>query len=146
MTAISELDLPDLPIETPEFSTDPMRFLTPAREKHPWLAKFRAGYVIHGLQAGRDLLAMDNRMGPHFHGVVEHFGAEGTEWARFMSEQIATTSGQADAAADARDDQHAARRMGGQGQLRFRRFRLAFPDRGDVRPDGHLARSRPPHA
>ena len=93
MTAISELDLPDLPIETPEFSTDPMRFLTPAREKHPWLAKFRAGYVIHGLQAGRDLLAMDNRMGPHFHGVVEHFGAEGTEWARFMSEQIATTSG-----------------------------------------------------
>ena len=93
MTLISELDLPDLPIEGPEFSADPMRFLTPAQQKHPWLARFRAGYVVHGLQAGRDLLAMDNRMGPHFHGVVEHFGAEGTEWARFMSEQIATTSG-----------------------------------------------------
>ncbi len=93
MTLISELDLPDLPIEGPEFSADPMRFLDPAREKHPWLAKFRAGYVVHGLQATRDLLYMDSHMGPHFHGVVEHFGAEGTEWARFMSEQIATTDG-----------------------------------------------------
>lgn len=93
MTLISELDLPDLPIEGPEFSADPMRFLDPAREKHPWLAKFRAGYVVHGLQATRDLLFMDSHMGPHFHGVVEHFGAQGTEWARFMSEQIATTDG-----------------------------------------------------
>lgn len=93
MTLISELDLPDVPIEAPEFSADPMRFLIPARAKHPWLARFRAGYVVHGLQATRDLLYMDDKMGPHFHGVVEHFGAEGTEWARFMSEQIATTSG-----------------------------------------------------
>lgn len=90
---VSDLDLPELPIETAEFSANPMRFLEPARAKHPWLAKFSKGYVVHGLEAARELLYMDDRMGPHFSGLVEYYDAEGTDWARFMRDQVATNSG-----------------------------------------------------
>lgn len=90
---VSDLDLPELPIESAEFSADPMRFLEPARVRHPWLAKFSKGYVVHGLEATRELLYRDDRMGPHFSGLVEYYGAEETDWGRFMRDQIATNSG-----------------------------------------------------
>ncbi len=93
MQFASDLDLPNLPIETAEFSSDPMRFLEPARKKHPWLAKFSKGYVVHGLEATRELLSMDQRMGPHFSGLIEYYGAEETDWGRFMRDQMATISG-----------------------------------------------------
>lgn len=89
----SDLDLPELPIESAEFSADPMRFLEPARARHPWLARFSKGYVVHGLEATRELLYRDDKMGPHFSGLVEHYGAEETDWGRFMRDQIATNSG-----------------------------------------------------
>jgi len=89
----SDLDLPELPIESAEFSADPMRFLEPARARHPWLAKFSKGYVVHGLEAARELLYRDDAMGPHFSGLVEHYRAEDTDWARFMQDQVATISG-----------------------------------------------------
>jgi cytochrome P450 len=93
MQLASDLDLPDLPIEGTEFSADPMRFLEPARKKHPWLARFSKGYVVHGLEACRELLYRDDKMGPHFSGLVEYYGAEETDWARFMRDQVATISG-----------------------------------------------------
>ncbi len=94
MQAVSELDLATLPVETQAFADNPVPYLEAAKEKHPWLAKFSKGYVVYGLQPARDLLYMDDKMGPHFKGLVEHFGAENTGWARFMSEQLATISGE----------------------------------------------------
>src|ERR1700756_4189886 len=93
MRRLSELDLPELPIDGAEFSADPMRFLEPARRQHPWLAKFSKGYVVHGYEAARDLLYMDEKMGPHFSGLVEYYGAEDSDWGRFMRDQVATTYG-----------------------------------------------------
>lgn len=93
MRRLSELDLPELPIDGPEFSADPMRFLEPARRRHPWLARFSKGYVVHGFEAAHQLLYMDEKMGPHFAGLIEHYGAEETDWARFMRDQVATTYG-----------------------------------------------------
>ena len=93
MQLVSDLDLPELPIEGAEFSADPMRFLEPARQKHPWLAKFSKGYVVHGYEATKELLYMDKKMGPHFSGLIEYYGAEDTDWARFMGDQMATISG-----------------------------------------------------
>lgn len=93
MQRVSDLDLPELPIESREFSADPMRFLEPARLRHPWLARFSKGYVVHGYEAARELLFMDTKMGPHFAGLIEYYGAAGTDWARFMGEQMATTYG-----------------------------------------------------
>ncbi|MFV8816151.1 cytochrome P450 [Haliea sp. E17] len=94
MQTLGDLDLAHLPIEHPDFYADPQRHIETARLKHPWLARFDHGYIVYGLQASRDLLYMDDKMGPHFSGVVDHFGAAGTDWARFMSDQIATTSGE----------------------------------------------------
>lgn len=93
MQRVSEIDLPELPIEGAEFSADPMPFLEPARRKHPWLAKFSKGYVVHGYEATRELLYRDDKMGPHFSGLVEFYGAEATDWGRFMRDQMATSSG-----------------------------------------------------
>jgi cytochrome P450 len=93
MPLVSDLDLPELPIEGAEFSADPMRFLEPARARHPWLARFSKGYVVHGLEATRTLLYRDDRMGPHFSGLVEYYDAEDTDWGRFMRDQVATNSG-----------------------------------------------------
>jgi cytochrome P450 len=93
MRHLSELELPELPIEGAEFSADPMRFLEPARRKHPWLARFSKGYVVHGYRAAHELLYMDEKMGPHFSGLVEYYGAEDTDWGRFMRDQMATTYG-----------------------------------------------------
>jgi cytochrome P450 len=93
MPLASDLDLPELPLESAEFSADPMRFLEPARARHPWLARFSKGYVVHGLEAARELLYRDDRMGPHFSGLIEYYGAEDTDWARFMGDQVATISG-----------------------------------------------------
>jgi len=93
LPSVSELDLPELPIEGAEFSADPMRFLEPARKQHPWLAKFSKGYVVHGYEATKELLYLDKKMGPHFSGLIEYYGAEETDWARFMGDQMATISG-----------------------------------------------------
>lgn len=93
MQLVTEMDLPTLPVERPEFAADPMRYVNAARVRHPWLARFQMGYVVFGYQAAKDLLAMDDKMSVHFEGIVEHFGAQGTDWARFMSEILPTVDG-----------------------------------------------------
>jgi cytochrome P450 len=93
MPIVSEMDLPELPVEEPEFAADPMPYVEAARLKHPWLARFHAGYVVHGHQAVKDLLYMDDKMRVNFDGIVEYFGAQGTGWARFMENILPTQSG-----------------------------------------------------
>lgn len=93
MPTVEELNLPVLPVEEPEFAANPMPFVDAARLKHPWLAKFHAGYVVHGHQAVKDLLYMDDKMRVNFDGIVEYFGAQGTGWAEFMENILPTQSG-----------------------------------------------------
>lgn len=90
---VTAMDLPVLPVEQPEFAASPMPHVDAARRKHPWLAKFHAGYVVHGYQAVKDLLSMDDKMRVNFDGIVEYFGAQGTDWARFMENILPTQSG-----------------------------------------------------
>jgi cytochrome P450 len=93
MQVVSEMELPVMPVEEANFAADPMPYVDAARRQHPWLARFHAGYVVHGYQAVKDLLSMDERMRVNFHGIVEHFGAQGTAWARFMENMLPTQSG-----------------------------------------------------
>jgi cytochrome P450 len=93
MQIVTEMDLPEMPVERPSFAADPMPYAEAARKKHPWLAKFHKGYVIHGYQATKDVLAMDEKMFVNFEGVVEHFDAKGTDWGRFMVDILPTQSG-----------------------------------------------------
>lgn len=85
MQTVTEMELPTLPVEDPAFEADPMPFVEAARTRHPWLARFSRGYIIHGYQAAKDLLYMDDKMNAHFAGIVEHYGARDTDWARFMT-------------------------------------------------------------
>ena len=55
-TSIDQLDLLELPIEDRAFGADPEPWFAKAREKHPWLAKFSHGYLVHGHHEIRDLL------------------------------------------------------------------------------------------
>jgi cytochrome P450 len=86
--ALGELDLYHLPWNEPAFAADPYPQIEAAREKHPWLAKCDAGYVIFEYQAIRDLLVQDDKFRPSFDGVVGIMGAQGTPWGRFTEEQM----------------------------------------------------------
>lgn len=85
--------LPSLPVELLEFSANPDPYIEAARREHPWLATFSQGYVVHGYQATKDLLADDDHLRPGFGGVVDFYGVRGTMWARFMEEMVLSQSG-----------------------------------------------------
>lgn len=87
------LNLPYLPMQTPEFARDPMPYVAAARETHPWLARSDAGYVVHQLRAIKDLLARDDVMRTSFDGIVALMGAKNTPWGRFTEEQMLAHSG-----------------------------------------------------
>ena len=57
-------------------------------EKHSWLARSDAGYVIFELQAIKDLLVQDDKFRTSFDGIVDIMGARGTPWGRFAEEQM----------------------------------------------------------
>lgn len=90
---VSDLELPVLPVESPEFWADPEKFVEVARLGHPWLARFSQGYVVHGCQANADLMAEDEHLHMGLEGLVDFYGADGTMWARFMKEMIDSQRG-----------------------------------------------------
>lgn len=98
MQTVAEMDLPVLAVEDPDFPTDLSARVEEARKTHPWLGRFNAGshggYIVFGHQATKDLLGTDERMRPFFDGVVENFGAQGTDWAHFMTTILPTVSGE----------------------------------------------------
>lgn len=98
MQPVSEIDLPVLKVEDTEFPADMSARVEDARRKHPWLGRFNAGanegYIVFGHQATKDLLSTDEKMRPFFDGIVEHFGAQGTDWADFMTSILPTLSGE----------------------------------------------------
>lgn len=94
MPLLTEMPLPLLPVEQPDFAIDPMPYVEVARREHAWLARSNVGgYVIHGYQALRDIVYMDDKLRPYFDGVAEFYGAEQTPWGRFMSEMMIARHG-----------------------------------------------------
>ncbi len=93
MPAITEMTLPELPLERADFCADPMPFVEAARQHHPWLAWFSAGYIVHGYKAHAELLPQDDKLQPGLGGIVEYYGLQGTHWARFMNEMMVGQSG-----------------------------------------------------
>jgi len=93
MQLASELDLAHLAMEEPAFAADPFPQFAAARARHPWLAKASFGYVVTEYAAVKDLLAMDDQLRTGHDGVAEIMGAKGTEWGRFLVEQILGRTG-----------------------------------------------------
>lgn len=95
MSLASELTLPELPVLDEGFINDPQPYMTAARREHPWLAKCKFGYLIHGHQAIKDVLRLDDKLLPVFEGLVKLYGGEKTKWGRYQVEQILGQTGDA---------------------------------------------------
>jgi cytochrome P450 len=92
--SIDELDLMELPIEDRAFGADPEPWFEQARAKHPWLAKFTHGYLVHGHREVRELIQMDDRMHIATDDVVEIMGATGKPWGDFMKALLIARHGE----------------------------------------------------
>jgi cytochrome P450 len=82
--SIDDLDLMNLPIEDRAFAEDPEPWFAQARAKHPWLARFSHGYLVHGHREIRDLMQMDDKLQIATEDVVRIMGATGKPWGDFM--------------------------------------------------------------
>ena len=82
--AIQDLDLMDLPIEDRAFGADPEPWFAEARARHPWLARFSHGYLVHGHRAVKELIQMDDKLHIATEDVVRIMGADGKPWGDFM--------------------------------------------------------------
>lgn len=91
MPLLTEMELPFLDVDAPEFHRNPFRFVDEVRGRHPWLARFSHGYVIHGYQAARDLAPRDEDLQLSFSQVVDFYHAHGTPWGEFMIDMLMTS-------------------------------------------------------
>jgi cytochrome P450 len=93
MPRLDEMNLPVLPLEDIDFSTNPFPQAAEARKIHPWLGKFSQGYVVYGYHAARDLAMMDDAVQMSFSGLLHFYQAHETPWAKFMEEMLLTSAG-----------------------------------------------------
>ncbi|RYE54226.1 MAG: cytochrome P450, partial [Rhizobiaceae bacterium] len=94
MTNIAELELVRLPVDEQQFRRDPMPWIREAREKHSWLATTDYGYFVHGYEAIKDLIYMDDKLRPSYEELIEYYGVQGTPWAKFQVEQLIGHTGE----------------------------------------------------
>jgi cytochrome P450 len=92
-TPISDLDLMELPIADRAFGDDPEPWFAQARARHPYLAKFAHGYLVHGHHEIRDLIAMDDKFHIAVDDVVDIMGATGKPWGEFMKNLVIAKRG-----------------------------------------------------
>jgi len=90
---ITELDLMELPIDDRDFGSNPEPWFAQARAKHPWLAKFAHGYLVHGHNEIRDMIQMDDKFHLAVGDVVEIMEATGTPWGDFMGNLVIAKHG-----------------------------------------------------
>src|SRR6516165_1913902 len=94
MPLVTELELPQLPIDTAAFAADPMPFVAEARRHHPWLAMSSLGAVVTDYRAIDEMMRLDENVMLPGRTFVEVMGAEGTGWGRFAEEQMLASSGE----------------------------------------------------
>lgn len=95
MQVIDELVLPDLPMDDPDFASNPWPHLAAARQQHSWLAKCSHGFVVHQFSAIKELLWQDDKLQGAPADIVAMMGAEDTEWGRFQKHSLLAQTGAA---------------------------------------------------
>jgi cytochrome P450 len=90
----SEMELPLLPVESPELSANPYPYFDAARRQHPWLARFAEGYIVHDYRGVAELLGEDDNLLPGFGPVVDFYDVHDTMWARFWADMLPSISGE----------------------------------------------------
>jgi cytochrome P450 len=91
---IDDLTLYRLPVDDHAFWADPFPEIDAARRQHPWLARTDYGHFVHGYQAIKDIISLDERLRPNFDELVKFYGVEGTPWAKFQVEQLIGHTGE----------------------------------------------------
>jgi cytochrome P450 len=94
MDIASEISLPVLPVESPEFAANPYPYFAKARAAHPWLARFAEGYIVHDYKGVAELLADDDNLLPGFGPVVDFYDVGDTMWGRFWFDMLPSVSGE----------------------------------------------------
>jgi cytochrome P450 len=93
MPTIHDLQLAHLPIEAPEFGTNPMPFFDGARRAHGWLATSSLGYVVTEYRAMDEIMRLDDKLKLPGENIVDLMGARGTGWGHFAEDQMLARSG-----------------------------------------------------
>lgn len=93
MATIEELDLVHLPIDAPDFGTNPMPHFREARQRHDWLATSNLGPVITQYQAIDEIMRLDDNLKMPGEDIVDIMGARGTGWGDFAEEMMLSRSG-----------------------------------------------------
>src|SRR5947209_6473216 len=94
MQLATELDLPHLTLEDPEFAADPFSPFAEVRRKHPWLATSLYGFVVTEYAAVKELLSMDDRLRFAQDGAIDFHKARGSKWGRFQEEGLLSLTGE----------------------------------------------------
>lgn len=93
MQMAAELDLPYLTMDEDAFAVDPFPHFARARNQHPWLARWKLGYVVTDYKAMRDLFSQEERMRMMYGSIVEIMDADGTPWGEFQKRHMLSQSG-----------------------------------------------------
>jgi len=93
MQLASDLTLPHLTVEDPDFARDPAARFSWARSQHPWLATTIYGYIVTDYAAVRDLHGMDAKMRPPHEVIIAAMHAEGSRWERFQLDSLMAVTG-----------------------------------------------------
>jgi cytochrome P450 len=88
------LKLPYLAMDTDAFAMDPFPHFGEARAQHPWLARWKLGYVITDYKAMRDLFLSEGKMRTMFDGIVAIMQAKGTPWGNFQERHMLSMMGE----------------------------------------------------
>jgi cytochrome P450 len=93
MQSVTEMSLPQLAMDEPQFAEDPFAEFAAIRERHPWLAKSAFGYVVTEYAAIKDLLGMDDKLGVAHEGMIDLMNARGSKWGEFEQQSILAQAG-----------------------------------------------------
>jgi cytochrome P450 len=89
----SEMRLPYLPVELPEFAADPYPYLEAAKRQHPWLARIASGYLVHSYRSVAELHADNGNLVPGYGPVPDFYELDGTVYGRFWREMLPGLTG-----------------------------------------------------
>ncbi len=90
----ADLDLPFLTMDEDAFAADPFPHFARARAAHPWLARWKLGYVVTDYQAMRDLFANESDMRMMYDSIVAIMEAKGTPWGNFQERHMLSMMGE----------------------------------------------------
>jgi cytochrome P450 len=81
-------------MEDDAFAADPFPHFAKVRAQHPWLARWKLGYVVTDYAAMRDLFGMEDRMRMMYDSIVEIMQAKGTPWGNFQERHMLSMMGE----------------------------------------------------